>query len=148
MRSRTPPDLWSALSSFRKRVLDRMQGGLAGLGLDLSLPQATALTLVADVGPLTVSALQKRLRRSQATTSHLVTQLELRGLVERAEDPADARRTLIRLSKEGRRLMDRLERLRRQSFESVLAHVPDAVQAQLHAALVATIDALEEGETQ
>lgn len=147
MQSKSPPqDLWSALGLFRRRVLDQMQGGLASLGLDLSMPQSIALTLIADAGPLTVGALQARMRRSQAATSHLVTQLELRGLVERADDPADARRTLLRLSKEGRRLMGRLEQLRRESFERVLSGVPPTVRRQLEEALVATLKALEEEE--
>lgn len=137
------PDLWSALASFRMRVLDQMQGGLAALGLDLSMPQSIALTHIAEAGPLTVGALQARLRRSQATTSHLVTQLEIRGLVERADDPEDARRTHLRLSKEGRRLMSRLDRLRKRSFEKVLGRVPAPVKRQLETALRATLEALE-----
>ncbi len=138
-----PADLWGALSLFRQRVLDQMQDGLVALGLDLSAPQSLALGQLWEAGPLTIGALQSKLRRSQATTSQLVTQLELRGLVERTDDPADARRTLVRVSKEGRRLMGRLETLRRRSFERVLGGLPPAVRRQLEQALLATVRALE-----
>lgn len=144
MQSKRPTDLWTALVTFRVRVFDQMQGGLASLGLDLSMPQSIALAHIATAGPLTVGALQARMQRSQATTSHLVTQLELRGLVERTDDPGDARRTLLRLSKEGRRLVNRLDQLRRRSFERVLSRVPEHVRQQLEAALLATLEALEE----
>ena len=137
-------DLWTLLADFRVQVFDQMQDGLAELGLDMSLPQSIALHQVANAGPLTLSALQKRLQRSQATTSHLVTQLELRGLLVRSTDPEDARRTLLQLSKEGRRLMTRLDQLRKRSFERVLARVPAPVRRQLEAALLATLEALEQ----
>jgi DNA-binding MarR family transcriptional regulator len=144
---RLDAELWQLLTAFRVRVVDQMQGGLASLGLDVSLPQALALNQISEAGPMTVSALQQRLRRSQATTSHLVSQLELRGLVERSDDPADARCTRIALSRDGRRLMSRLEQLRKRGFERVLGRVPKSVQRQLEAALRATLQALDEKET-
>jgi DNA-binding MarR family transcriptional regulator len=136
--------LWDALSLFRYQIFDQMQGDLASLGLDLSMPQSIALTQIAQAGPLSVSSLQQRMQRSQATTSHLATQLELRGLVTRSSDPADARRTLLQLSKEGTRLMNRLEQARRRGFRKVLAKVPEPVQRQLESALLATLEALKE----
>ncbi|WP_376755920.1 MarR family winged helix-turn-helix transcriptional regulator [Archangium violaceum] len=39
--------------------------------------------------------LRERIGRSQAATSQLVDALEKRGLVERREDPADGRRSLV-----------------------------------------------------
>lgn len=137
-------NLWSALDTFRLRVLDQMQGGIASLGVDLSLPQSIALTQIAARQPITISALRLRLQRSQATTSHLVSQLELRGLVERSEDPGDGRRTQVRLSKHGQRLISKLEQLRKQSFEHVLSCVPTVIQKELEDALWATIAALKD----
>jgi DNA-binding MarR family transcriptional regulator len=139
-----PPDLWHALVAFRHRVMDRMQDGLAAMSeLDLSLPQSIALFQVAEFGPLTVSALQARLKRSQATTSHLVSQLEKKGLLARSDDPDDARRTLVKLSKKGRQLVDKVEAIRREGFEQVLGALPAKVRRQLEDALRVTIEALE-----
>lgn len=136
--------LWEALAGFRQRVLSHMQPGLVGLeGLDLTLAQSLALQQIATAGPLSITALQGRLSRAQASTSQLVTQLERRGLVERHVDPADARRTLVALSRRGRRQMDRLEAIRRRGFADVVGALPVRVQRQLIAALQATLDALD-----
>jgi DNA-binding MarR family transcriptional regulator len=138
-------DLWSALVSFRHRVMDQMQDGLAKMSeLDLSMPQSIALFQISEAGPMTVSDLQGRMKRSQATTSHLVSQLERKGLVERGDDPDDARRTVVRLSRKGLRLVDRVEALRRKGFERVMGRLPSPVRKQLETALRATLRSLEE----
>jgi len=145
MRHRVPSsaDLWAALAGFRQRVLNKMQPGLATMdGLDLTLAQSIALQHIASAAPLTVASLQARLSRAQASTSQLVTQLERRGLVERRTDPDDGRRTLVVLSRRGRRHMDKLEAVRRQGFASVVEALPSAVQRQLVDALQATLAAL------
>lgn len=136
-------DLWDALGALRSRVLDEMQGGLPELGLELTIAQHNAFSQVAAAGPLTIGALGRRLRRSQAATSHLVSQLELRGYVERGGDPEDARRTMVHVSKEGARQLARLEKLRKRSFERVLARVPTRVREALEDAMVATLEALD-----
>ena len=136
--------LWDALAVFRQRVLDRMQPGLSRLdGMDLTLAQGQALQHVAVAGPLTIAALQARLARAQATTSQLVSRLERRGLVERHGDPTDRRRTLVVLSRRGRRHLDQLERIRREGFAEVVGVLPPAVQRRLLEALRATVAALE-----
>jgi DNA-binding MarR family transcriptional regulator len=137
-------DLWAALAGFRQRVFSHMQPGLADLdGLDLTLAQSIALQHIASAGPLTVTALQARLSRAQASTSQIVTQLERRGLAERRADPADGRRTVVALSARGRRQVARLDRVRRLGFEAVVAALPPAVQRQLIDALQATLAALD-----
>jgi DNA-binding MarR family transcriptional regulator len=142
-----PRDLWTALVTFRHRVMDQMQDGLAQMTeLDLSLPQGIALAQIAEAGPMTVSTLQARMKRSQATTSHLVSQLQRKGLVERGDDPEDARRTVVRLSKKGARFTERLDAVRRRGFERVLSRLPVEVRSQLETALRATLSALETTE--
>lgn len=144
MHSTEPDDLWGALVDFRHRVVDQMQDGLASMAdLDLSLPQSIALFQIAEAGPMTVSTLQGRMKRSQATTSHLVNQLEKKDLVERGDDPDDARRTVVRLSRRGMRLVDRVEVIRRKGFERVLGRLPAPVRRQLETALRATLRSLE-----
>ena len=140
-----PEDLWSALVSFRHRVMDQMQDGLAQMSeLDLSLPQSITLFQISEGGPMTVSQLQARMKRSQATTSHLVTQLEKKGLFERGNDPEDARRTVVKLSRKGERLVERIEEIRRRGFERVMHKLPLHVRRQLETALRATLRSLED----
>jgi DNA-binding MarR family transcriptional regulator len=89
-----------------------------------------------------VGQLQLGVGRSQAATSHLVEQLEQRGLVRRKPDPADRRRRVVELTKKGRAAMRRIEQLRRAALETALAPVPaevleryDAVMQEMLAAL-------------
>src|SRR5271163_5011896 len=56
-----------------------------------------ALLAVAAAGPLSVSELARRLGLGLSTTSAIVGQLNRAGLLERAEDDTDRRRTIVRL---------------------------------------------------
>jgi DNA-binding MarR family transcriptional regulator len=63
------------------------------------------MILILD-GPLAVSALARRIGLSVATTSLMVGELDRQGLVERAEDERDRRRTIVRLPEDHRRVVD------------------------------------------
>jgi DNA-binding MarR family transcriptional regulator len=56
-----------------------------------------ALRAVATAGPMSVSELARRLGLGLSTTSAIVGQLSRAGLLDRAEDDADRRRTIVRL---------------------------------------------------
>lgn len=141
----SPQQLWQRLTQLRQRLLTGMEGGLSALSaLDLTLPQAMALFRLVERGPLTVSELQKAVGRSQAATSHLVTQLQRRKLVLRKNDSNDGRRTLVQASSKALALVKQVEGLRIQGFQKVVATVPKTVLRQLDAALAATLAAMPE----
>ena len=64
------------------------------------LPGASRAVLehLALAGPLTVGEAAVHLGRAQSVISEIVTHLERQGLLEREDDPADRRRTLIWLT--------------------------------------------------
>jgi len=64
------------------------------------------LSLLDELGPQGVTALADVDRSSQPTVSGAVSQLEEQGLVARAADPTDARRSLVRLTPKGRRRLN------------------------------------------
>jgi DNA-binding MarR family transcriptional regulator len=64
-----------------------------------------ALLAVAAAGPLSVSELARRLGLGLSTTSAIVGQLSRAGLLERAEDEADRRRTIVRLNDKDREVI-------------------------------------------
>jgi DNA-binding MarR family transcriptional regulator len=74
------------------------------------------LSLLDELGPQGVTALAELDRSSQPTMSGAVRQLAEQGLVARATDPNDARRSLVRLTPEGRR---RLVAARRENGVAV-----------------------------
>jgi DNA-binding MarR family transcriptional regulator len=65
-----------------------------------------ALLAVAAAGPISVSDLAKRLGLLLSTTSTLVGELSRAGLLERAEDDEDRRRTIVRLHEDHREAME------------------------------------------
>ncbi len=93
--------------------------------LDLTMGQLKALVTVAEGGPLPVGRLGAALGIGKPAATLLVDALVRRGLVERSEDPEDRRRTLVRLSAQGRELMDELLRGRRDRLSTWLAQLED-----------------------
>ena len=80
----------------------------AWMDLELTMSQMKGLRTLAYHGPVTVSQVADALKISLPTASQLVDRLVQAGLAERAEDPDDRRRILVRLSKRGQQLHDRL----------------------------------------
>ncbi|NJN16714.1 MAG: winged helix-turn-helix transcriptional regulator [Oscillochloris sp.] len=80
------------------------------LELELTMAQFKTLIVVAQRGPIGVNDLAAVLAITQPTASHLVERLSKIDLVERTNDPADRRRSLIQLSPHGIELMATLHR--------------------------------------
>ena len=80
----------------------------AWMGLELTMSQMKGLRTLAYHGPVTVSRVADALKIGLPTASQLVDRLVQAGLAERGVDPDDRRRILVRLSKRGHQLHDRL----------------------------------------
>lgn len=78
------------------------------LELELTMAQLKTLFTLCNAQPVTVSELAEWLGISAPTASYLVDRLVQAGLVDRAEDPADRRRTLVQLTAAGEELTRRL----------------------------------------
>ena len=88
----------------------RRQKASSPLGLDRAMKEhglgtrhATALLSVALDGPMTVTQLAARHHVMVKTASLIAVELEEAGLIERKEDPADRRRTIITIAKDKER---------------------------------------------
>src|SRR5215467_5575988 len=73
------------------------------------LPGASRAVLehLALAGPLTIGEAATHMHRAQSVISEIVTHLERDGLLERENDPADRRRTLIWLTPAGHEALRR-----------------------------------------
>jgi DNA-binding MarR family transcriptional regulator len=95
-----------------RRLHRETSEALAPLGL--SRAQSRLVRLLAD-GPLRMATIAERLSVVPRTVTDLVDGVEAAGLVVRRPDPDDRRSSLVVLTADGRRLLDRLEVARHES---------------------------------
>jgi DNA-binding MarR family transcriptional regulator len=94
------------LASLMRRPEPRRDRSPSGLGLGAVMREhglgprhISALLSVALHGPMTVTQLAKRHHVTLKTASLITVELEQAGLIDRREDPADRRRTIITIAK-------------------------------------------------
>lgn len=112
----------------RDRAREELSGASRAVLLHLSLS-----------GPLSVGAAATHLGRAQSVVSEIVSQLQRHGWVERLDDPADRRRTLVWLTAEGR---SRLEADRRVLSLDLVGAALQRLHADQRTAVVAGLQAL------
>ena len=108
--------------------------------LDLTMPQLKALMAVAFESSLTITQIGEALGIGRPGASNVVDKLVQMGLVTRAEDAIDRRRTNVGLSGEGTALMARL----RQSGEEAMRSCLELLAEDDLAALARGMTALAE----
>lgn len=106
--------------------------------------QYLLLVVLRDEGTMPQQALGARVGMDRTTTMQAVQRLAEAGLVAREDDPADRRVYRLKLTAEGRRVVDRLES-RLQKAESQLlaplnAEGRQAFRAQLEAVIAGAAD--------
>jgi len=124
-------------ASIAERVVDRLHSAAIHLlrrvrrqdaRLGIGPTGLSALSTLVVRGPCTISQLADAEQVALPTMSRLVASLERHGLVVRASDPSDRRRTLVRPTSTGRivrrrgrerRFLDLAERLDRLSPDDI-----------------------------
>ncbi|MFC7399117.1 MarR family winged helix-turn-helix transcriptional regulator [Chelatococcus sp. GCM10030263] len=114
---------YAALAEFRyaiRRFLAFSERAAAEAGITSQQHQAL-LTIkgVAGEEGLAVGALAERLLVKQHTAVELVDRLERAGLVRRGADPADGRRVLVSLTKEGEQRLRALSSAHLDELKSI-----------------------------
>lgn len=107
------------------------------------LPGASRAVLehLALAGPLTIGEAAAHMHRAQSVISEIVTHLERDGLLERENDPADRRRTLIWLTAQGHEALRRdREVLSVDMLASAMTRLPASQAEDLIIGLRALID--------
>ena len=95
--------LLRAEATVRRRLsADLEREGLSATGFSVLVVLTTA------GGELELRDLRARLRTSKANATEVVTTLETRGMVQRFRLPHDRRAASVRLTTQGRELVDRL----------------------------------------
>jgi DNA-binding MarR family transcriptional regulator len=116
-----------AVSAIMRKVSDR---ALASWGL--SVEQAPVLVILREAGrPLMITELARRLLVETPSVTAMADRLTERGLVERVKDPKDRRKTLVALTRKGKRLVETIREPGRQLEEEMFESLEPAERATL-----------------
>lgn len=109
-------------SSRSPRQRERMA---RAAGVPVTEAGSSLLRSVSRHGPITLGNLASRVGLDQSTVSRQVQALETSGLLERSADPGDRRSSLISLSADGRRFLERVREVARHDYDAALADWTD-----------------------
>ena len=112
-------DVAGALHASVRLLVQRIRQTQAVEG-DLTSPETSALARLDRTGPTTAAELARLERISPQSMGATVAALEERGLVGRAPDPADGRRSILSLSADGRALLQRRRSARSEQLSAAL----------------------------
>lgn len=113
------------------------------LELDMSTPQFKALLLISEEEGIRMRELARKMGGSFSNATVLVDRLVERGLVERLAEPQDRRVVLVRVSEEGRRLIEQLITSWRTLSPSLLETLDPEDLATVHKALRVLLEAAQ-----
>ncbi len=100
----------------------------------LTPSQVAALATIEQRGPLTPSELAEVERIQRPTATRVAGHLTERGLVERADDPADGRVSLLSVTAAGRALLDEVRSRKNAYLADRMADLSAADRAALERA--------------
>ncbi|RDH74879.1 MarR family transcriptional regulator [Mycolicibacterium moriokaense] len=101
---------------------------------DLTFPETSALGRLDRGGPAASADLARQEQISPQSMGATLSELEARGLVKRAPDPADGRRILLSISAAGRKELNRRRNARVEQLTAGLTDFSDDEIEQLAAA--------------
>ncbi|MEI7770446.1 MAG: MarR family transcriptional regulator [Chloroflexales bacterium] len=128
----TPPLTDTILSAYGTIFRALQRATIADwLDLDCSMAQLKALFVIAREEPAPIGRVAEVLQVGLPTASHLVDRLVQDGMVARANDPTDRRRTLASLTPQGTQLCARLRQGSAARLHSWLDQLDDEERAIL-----------------
>ncbi len=110
----------------------------AQIGENLTATQWAALAKLAESGPCSQNLLGRQTAMDVATIKGVIDRLTARGLTETARDPDDGRRLIVRLTRAGQQIVDKLAAVALAVSEETLA----PLTARERATLVALLEKL------
>ncbi|GAA3343599.1 MarR family transcriptional regulator [Amorphoplanes nipponensis] len=116
---------WAVARSLRHLTKETLEP------LHVSPSHSRALTVLLRHGPMRPGALAEHLRIAPRSATEVVDDLQQRGLVERAPDPADRRATLLHLTPAGTAIGDAIREARHATAERFFAGLSGVDRAEL-----------------
>ena len=106
-------------------------------------PQLACLLALGKDGPLTGTALAKRVYLSPSTVVGIVDRLEEKGLLIRTRSACDRRQVLLALTDTGRKLTEESPSLLQDTLADRFKELPELEQASILLALEKVVDLME-----
>ncbi|MCZ7456580.1 MarR family winged helix-turn-helix transcriptional regulator [Streptomyces sp. WMMC940] len=110
---------------------------LAAVEDRVTLPQLRLLVMLSMHGPAKLVVLAERLGVNPSTAMRMIDRLITAGLVDRRTNPANRRETVLRLTDEGRVLVEDVTGRRRREIETIVTRMAPARRTALIDALTA-----------
>jgi len=138
-------DQVARIKSLMTELVNCCQEGLLIESRRFDLPRAElkCLVLFREERYLTAKSISARLEVGKSRVTKLIQGLIKKGLVERVDDPRDARVKLISLTRAGRDRMERINDFSGQAYAEVLTQVPPGQRNTLLASLELLRSAME-----
>lgn len=130
MEDETTVRLAELLTRTARRIHRSSAAELAPHGLTHAQGRTLRIIAGAD-GPVRMADIAARLEVVPRSATSMVDALCAAGLVERCADATDRRSVLVRLTGDGRSLLQRMHRARHRSAEEVFAPLSDEERRQL-----------------
>jgi DNA-binding MarR family transcriptional regulator len=107
-RTKLANEAWEALFRAQRTIYGEFERSEEVWGTLAPREYGVLYALSTAPGPLRISELCEDVLLSQPGMSRLITRLEGKGLIERVEDPSDARASRVRMTAEGVRTQRRV----------------------------------------
>jgi DNA-binding MarR family transcriptional regulator len=110
-------------------------------GFNITPVQYSLLTTLAEHEQLDQKSLAHEIGLERTSVAEVVLRLQTRGLVERYVSPEDARVKLVRLTRKGRTLVEKMEPAVQLAHERTISHLPRAERDQFLLQLIRLVEA-------
>jgi DNA-binding MarR family transcriptional regulator len=137
------PSLVYLFGRVNQGIRRELRGRLARF--ELSVPEFTALSILARRGQLSNAQLARRTMITPQAMLESLGKLEARGLVRRRVDPEHGRILRAELTARGRRLIDQAETVTRELEAELLDGLAEPARAVLLEALLLAMERLRSG---
>jgi DNA-binding MarR family transcriptional regulator len=101
----------------------------------ISMTQLHVMNMLERHGEMAMSRLAEMLDVSDSNATGLIDRMEERGYVERIRVPSDRRVVLVRITDQGRQVMEEVETLREEMLERMLGRLDEARLTRVAAAM-------------
>ncbi|MGH3734886.1 MAG: MarR family winged helix-turn-helix transcriptional regulator [Micromonosporaceae bacterium] len=127
--------LTSAVLTASRLLVAVSAHSLAEVEEALTLPQFRALVVLASRGPMKLVGLAAQLGVNPSTATRMADRLESAGMIDRRVNPDTRREVVLRLTGEGRQVVDGVTARRRAEIAAIVSRMPAELRGQLVTAL-------------